>query len=156
MCLHGGITEVRAIDLNDIRDTWHKPSPAVRFWFTEFMQLSLALRHRNRHTVLCAFPRLALTQRFRAYSPLLSPHPTVCPSCDAPLPTRLPACPKCFHIERSRPGNKYDYYDLLETPKSPNPFVVNESRLKNNFRRVQRYVHPDVWATQGQVHHSTN
>ncbi|KAI9460577.1 hypothetical protein BJY52DRAFT_1118084 [Lactarius psammicola] len=118
------------------------------------MQLSLALRHQNRHAaVLCACPRLALTQRFRAYfssSPLLSSHPTTCPSCSAPLPTRLPACPKCFHIERSRPGNKYDYYDLLETPKSPNPFIVNESRLKNNFRRVQRYVHPDVWATQGQ------
>jgi molecular chaperone HscB len=62
----------------------------------------------------------------------------------------LPACPKCSHIELSRPGSKYDYYDLLETPKTPNPFVVNESRLKNNFRRVQRYVHPDVWATQGE------
>ncbi|KAH8988352.1 hypothetical protein EDB92DRAFT_2090061 [Lactarius akahatsu] len=111
------------------------------------MQLSLALRHRSRHA---AIPRLALTQRFRTYfpsPPLLSPHPTICPSCGAPLPTRLPACPKCFHIEHSRPG--YDYYDLLETPKSPNPFVVNESRLKNNFRRVQRYVHPDLWATQG-------
>ncbi|KAH8994364.1 hypothetical protein EDB86DRAFT_2829861 [Lactarius hatsudake] len=38
---------------------------------------------------------------------------------------------------------------MSQTPKSPNPFVVNESRLKNNFRRVQRYVHPDLWATQG-------
>jgi len=117
------------------------------------MQLSLALRHRNRHAVLCACPRLPLTQRFRAYfssSPFLSPRPTVCPSCGAPLPTRLLACPKCFHIEHSRPGNTYDYYDILETPKSPNPFVVNESRLKNNFRRVQRHVHPDVWAVQGE------
>jgi molecular chaperone HscB len=81
--------------------------------------------------------------------------PTVS-SCGAPLPTRLPACPKCSHIELSRPGSKYDYYDLLETPKTPNPFVVNESRLKNNFRRVQRYVHPDVWATQGEVRNATN
>ncbi|KAI9444784.1 hypothetical protein H4582DRAFT_846228 [Lactarius indigo] len=108
-----------------------------------FMQLSLALRYRHRH----AIPRLALTQRYFSSSPHLSSHPTTCPSCGAPLPTRLPACPKCFHIEHSRP--EYDYYDLLETPKSPNPFVVNESRLKNNFRRVQRYVHPDLWATQG-------
>ncbi|KAH9049334.1 hypothetical protein EDB84DRAFT_1261061, partial [Lactarius hengduanensis] len=77
-----------------------------------------------------------------------------CPSCGAPLPTRLPACPKCFHIEHSRPG--YDYYDLLETPKSPNPFIVNESRLKNNFRRVQRCVHPDLWATQGKIRNTTN
>jgi molecular chaperone HscB len=117
------------------------------------MQLSLALRLRNRHLI-----PLARTQRFRAHyssSPLSSPHLTNCTSCGAPLPTRLPACPNCFHIELS-PENKYDYYDLLETPKSPNPFVVNESRLKNNFRRVQRYVHPDVWAAQGEVHNTTN
>jgi molecular chaperone HscB len=64
----------------------------------------------------------------------------------------LPACPKCFHIER--PINKYDYYELLETPKTPNPFVINEGQLKNNFRRMQRYVHPDLWASQGQVRHA--
>ncbi|KAI9512583.1 Co-chaperone Hsc20, partial [Russula earlei] len=72
----------------------------------------------------------------------------VCPSCGALLPTPLPACPKCFHIER--PINKYDYYELLDTPKHPNPFVINENQLKNNFRRMQRYIHPDLWASQGQ------
>ncbi|KAH9954424.1 hypothetical protein BC827DRAFT_1096818, partial [Russula dissimulans] len=71
-----------------------------------------------------------------------------CTSCGASLPTRLPACPKCFHIER--PLHKYDYYELLETPKRPNPFVINESQLKNNFRRLQRYVHPDLWTSQGE------
>ena len=85
----------------------------------------------------------------RLYSSLPSP---VCTSCTAPLPTRLPACPKCFHIER--PINKYDYYELLETPKSPNPFVINEGQLKNNFRRMQRYVHPDLWASQGVVRYT--
>ncbi|KAH9044491.1 hypothetical protein EDB85DRAFT_2191405, partial [Lactarius pseudohatsudake] len=37
-----------------------------------------------------------------------------------------------------------------------NPFIVNESRLKNNFRRVQRCVHPDLWATQGKARNTTN
>ncbi|KAI0296206.1 hypothetical protein BC826DRAFT_1005881 [Russula brevipes] len=67
----------------------------------------------------------------RLYSSLPSP---VCPSCGAPLPTRLPACPKCFHIERP-----VDH---------PNPFIINESQLKNNFRRMQRYVHPDLWTSR--------
>ena len=85
----------------------------------------------------------------RLYSSSPSP---LCASCAAPLPTRLPACPKCFQIER--PIKKYDYYELLETPKSPNPFVINEGQLKNNFRRIQRYVHPDLWASQGEVRHA--
>ena len=119
----------------------------------KLMPLLLALR---RHLVLSACPKLTPFRAFLSSSPLSSPHPTNCPSCSAPLPTRLPACPKCFHIELSRPGGKYDYYDLLETPKTPNPFVINESQLKNNFRRVQRYVHPDVWTTQGEVHNATN
>ena len=85
----------------------------------------------------------------RLYSSLPSP---LCTSCATPLPTRLPACPKCFHIER--PINKYDYYEILETPKSPNPFVINEGQLKNNFRRMQRYVHPDLWTSQGEVCHT--
>jgi molecular chaperone HscB len=91
--------------------------------------------------------RLILTRRptTRSYSS----SSLVCSSCRAPLPTRLPACPNCFHIER--PVNKYDYYELLETPKSPNPFIINENRLKDNFRRMQRYVHPDLWAAQGEV-----
>ena len=99
----------------------------------------------------------------RLYRPLLqrasirlyssSPSPShLCAFCAAPLPTRLPACPKCFQIER--PIKTYDYYELLETPKSPNPFVINEGQLKNNFRRIQRYVHPDIWASQGEVCHA--
>ena len=146
--MHGGIAGVAAFDLNDIRA---QPGGPVLI-NSNFMQLSFAPRHRN----LC--PSLARALRFRAHyssSPLLSQHPTICPSCRAPLPTRLLACPKCFHIEHSHPGKNYDYYDLLETPKCPNPFIVNESRLKNNFRRVQRYVHPDVWAKQGEVHNTT-
>ncbi len=121
------------------------------------MPLSLALQHQR--ALFRAYPRLTLAHRFRPYfpsSPLSSPYPTICPSCAAPLPIRLLACPKCSHIERPPPGDKYDYYDLLEAPKSPNPFVVNERRLKNNFRRVQRYVHPDLWATQGEVHNSAH
>jgi molecular chaperone HscB len=47
-----------------------------------------------------------------------------------------------------------DYYELLETPKSPNPFIINESQLKNTFRRMQRYIHPDLWASQGEVRYT--
>ena len=106
------------------------------------------------HPLLGAFRRLIPTQRItncsiRLYSSLPS---TVCTSCGAPLPTRLPACPTCSHIER--PIHKLDYYELLETPKSPNPFIVNESQLKNSFRRMQRYVHPDLWASQGEVRYT--
>src|SRR5580692_13162767 len=93
-----------------------------------------ALRH-HQHALLSAHRRLVSAQRVTKLSARVhssSPLPSaVCTSCAAPLPTRLPACPKCFHIER--PVNKYDYYELLETPKSPNPFDINESQLKNNF-----------------------
>ena len=114
------------------------------------MQFTLG-HHHQAFLGVGAFRRLIPTQRItnrsiRLYSSLPS---TVCTSCGAPLPTRLPACPKCSHIER--PIHKFDYYELLETPKSPNPFIINESQLKNSFRRMQRYVHPDLWASQGEV-----
>jgi molecular chaperone HscB len=104
--------------------------------------------------LLGAYRRLVSTQRIiipsiRTYS---SSNPTVCTSCGAPLPTRLPACQKCSHIER--PTNKLDYYELLETPKSPNPFIIDESQLKDSFRRMQRYVHPDLWTSQGEVRYT--
>ncbi|KAI0308200.1 hypothetical protein B0F90DRAFT_1680936 [Multifurca ochricompacta] len=102
--------------------------------------------HRHNLRVLVRRPCRPSTRPFSSSSPT-----PVCPSCAAPLPTTLPACPKCFHIERPTQNKKYDYYELLETPKSPNPFIVDESRLKNNFRRMQRYVHPDLWASQGEV-----
>ena len=94
-------------------------------------------------------PFLLQRAPIRLYSSSPSP---LCASCATPLPTRLPACPKCFQIER--PIKTYDYYELLETPKTPNPFVINEGQLKNNFRRIQRYVHPDLWAFQGEVRHA--
>lgn len=115
------------------------------------MQSSLG---RHQYGLLGAYRTLVSTQRIphspiRAYS---SSHPAACTSCGAPLPTRLPACPKCSHIER--PANKLDYYELLEMPKSPNPFIINESQLKNTFRRMQRYIHPDLWASQGKVRYT--
>ncbi len=120
----------------------------------DVMQFSLGHHRHGLLGALGAHRRLVSTQRttnrsIRLYSS--SPDPA-CTSCGAPLPTRLPACPKCSHIER--PINKFDYYELLETPKSPNPFIINEGQLKNSFRRVQRYVHPDLWASQGEVRHN--
>ncbi|KAI0322333.1 hypothetical protein OF83DRAFT_1094751 [Amylostereum chailletii] len=75
--------------------------------------------------------------------------PAVCPSCNSQLPTRLPACPKCFHIQRIH--DDHDYYDILDIPFTPNPFLVDASRLKQHFRNVQRYVHPDIWTPHGEV-----
>ncbi|KAI0275063.1 hypothetical protein BC834DRAFT_28123 [Gloeopeniophorella convolvens] len=116
------------------------------------MQSSLARVVLRAHRPLLATSRTTLVPGAtyipsRLYSASLSP-PTTCPSCGAPLPTRLPACPKCFHIER--PGNKYDFYELLNAPKSPNPFIVDEGQLKDSFRHAQRFVHPDLWATHGE------
>jgi hypothetical protein len=115
------------------------------------MQFALG---RHQYGLFGPYRRLVSTRRIlngpiRAYS--YSPS-AVCSSCGAPLPTPLPACPKCSHIER--PTNKFDYYELLETPKSPNPFIINESQLKNTFRRVQRLVHPDLWTSQGEVRYA--
>ncbi|KAI0068190.1 hypothetical protein BV25DRAFT_1782010, partial [Artomyces pyxidatus] len=73
---------------------------------------------------------------------------SVCPSCGSPLPTPLPACPKCFHIERM--PNEQDFYQILDTPTAPNPFIVDPASLKNSFRNIQRYIHPDVWTPQGE------
>ncbi|KAI0047835.1 Co-chaperone Hsc20 [Auriscalpium vulgare] len=74
--------------------------------------------------------------------------PTVCPSCHSPLPTPLPACPKCFHIEGL--VTEHDFYRILDTPSTPNPFKVDPVRLKNSFRNIQRYIHPDIWTPHGE------
>ncbi|KAA1471477.1 hypothetical protein DENSPDRAFT_819743 [Dentipellis sp. KUC8613] len=74
--------------------------------------------------------------------------PSVCPVCHTPLPTRLPACPKCFHI--SPIDSSHNFYEILNVPSRPNPFVLNLPSLKASFRQAQRSVHPDVWAVHGQ------
>lgn len=77
----------------------------------------------------------------------------LCPSCSKPLATPLPACTSCWHIE-TRPiatGSKYNLYELLNVPSQPNPFLIDEKQLKNNFRNAQSTCHPDTWASRGEV-----
>ncbi|KZV77640.1 Co-chaperone Hsc20 [Peniophora sp. CONT] len=83
----------------------------------------------------------------RLYSAKSIVLPTECPSCGTPLPTRLPACPKCRFIQRI--PDDYDYYDLLRTNKYENPFQLNKGNLRRSFLDLQRHIHPDVWAPHG-------
>ncbi|EKM61045.1 uncharacterized protein PHACADRAFT_51528, partial [Phanerochaete carnosa HHB-10118-sp] len=70
-----------------------------------------------------------------------------CPSCSAPLPTSLPACPKCFFI--SRPSKSTTYFDIMGLSHSPNRFDVDPMDLKHRFRELQRNIHPDKWSAKG-------
>ncbi|KII94374.1 hypothetical protein PLICRDRAFT_36637, partial [Plicaturopsis crispa FD-325 SS-3] len=72
--------------------------------------------------------------------------PPRCPQCDAPLPSPLPACPKCAFIAVPRTAT---YHSLFDLPYEPNPFVVDAARLKAQFHVAQRVCHPDVWAGKG-------
>ncbi|VDB84485.1 unnamed protein product [Peniophora sp. CBMAI 1063] len=101
---------------------------------------SAALRA-ARHTTMLP------TRSARSYATRPIVLPTTCPSCGTPLPTRLPACPKCRYIQRI--PDDYDYYDLLRTEKSANPFQLDRGKLRRNFLELQRYIHPDVWSPYG-------
>lgn len=96
---------------------------------------------------------LRTTRAMRLYSHKTTILPANCPSCGTPLPTRLPACPKCRFIQRI--PDDYDYYDLLRTEKSENPFQLDKAKLRRSFLDVQRYIHPDVWSPHGEVCQST-
>ncbi|GJE86120.1 co-chaperone Hsc20 [Phanerochaete sordida] len=73
--------------------------------------------------------------------------PSQCPKCSAPLPTTLPACPKCFFI--SRPSKSTTYFDIMGLSDSPNRFNVDPVDLKHRFRELQRVIHPDKWSGKG-------
>lgn len=87
----------------------------------------------------------------RAYSIKPNPRKSACISCGNPLPTPLPACPKCFHIESKFPD--VSYYEILglDTDPNSNPFLIDAKELQQKFRQVQRFIHPDVWASRGEV-----
>jgi hypothetical protein len=86
-----------------------------------------------------------LARRFLSHSAL----PSRCPSCSVPLPTQLPACPKCAFI--SGVPSAVSFYDLFRLPYDPNPFLVDVPTLRNRFRQAQAVCHPDSWATKGSV-----
>ncbi|ESK86656.1 hypothetical protein Moror_9717 [Moniliophthora roreri MCA 2997] len=71
----------------------------------------------------------------------------LCPNCSQPLPTALPACTKCWSI--SQISSQSRHHDLFQLPYNPNPFIVDESFLKRQFRQSQAICHPDTWVSKG-------
>lgn len=72
-----------------------------------------------------------------------------CPSCSTPLPSFLPACPKCSNIFALAPQTTH--HDIFGLPYDPNPFNVDVVMLKRRFREAQAVCHPDSWASKGSV-----
>ncbi|QRW19013.1 iron-sulfur cluster co-chaperone protein HscB, mitochondrial [Rhizoctonia solani] len=77
---------------------------------------------------------------YRLYSAL----PTTCPSCNRPLPTRLPICPACSHIAPL--PSSTNYYSLFDLPE--NTYKVDTKDLRNRFLKTQRLTHPDAWSAK--------
>ncbi|KAI0094895.1 Co-chaperone Hsc20 [Irpex rosettiformis] len=75
-----------------------------------------------------------------------NPSAKSCPSCGAPLPTNLPACPSCFEIQPL--PQDASLYEIMEIPEDVR-FDVDEDLLKRNFRQIQRVIHPDKWSSKG-------
>ncbi|KAF4605219.1 hypothetical protein EYR40_004002 [Pleurotus pulmonarius] len=74
--------------------------------------------------------------------------PRKCPSCHQPLATSIPACTNCWFIA-GLPSD-ISYHELLGLPEDTNPFSVDTTALKSNFRRAQQICHPDSWASKGE------
>ena len=72
-----------------------------------------------------------------------------CPKCHSPLPTPLPACPKCSYISRM-PSN-IRYHEMFDLPFVDNPFKVDDRQLTLRFRKLQQTIHPDAWSAKGKV-----
>ncbi|CAE6457938.1 unnamed protein product [Rhizoctonia solani] len=77
---------------------------------------------------------------YRLYSAL----PTTCPSCNRPLPTRLPICPACSHIAPL--PSSTNYYSLFDLPE--NTYKLDTKDLRNRFLKTQRLTHPDAWSAK--------
>jgi hypothetical protein len=72
-----------------------------------------------------------------------------CPSCSRPLPSPVPACTNCWNIFSLPPD--ISHHELLGLSYEPNPFSVDLSALKHQFRQAQAVCHPDAWASKGAV-----
>ncbi|TFK57088.1 Co-chaperone Hsc20 [Heliocybe sulcata] len=93
---------------------------------------------------LCSAQRTLSLCLYRGFVSAYSP--SKCPQCSAPLPTPLPACPKCQYIERV-PSNA-PYHELLGVETGFNPFAVDTRDLKRHFLQAQKVCHPDTWSRQ--------
>ncbi|KAL0951182.1 hypothetical protein HGRIS_007913 [Hohenbuehelia grisea] len=80
------------------------------------------------------------------FSSKLAGH-SLCPSCSQPLPTRLPACTKCWTI--SPVPSTTSYHELLGLDEGKNPFIIDTASLKAQFRKSQSVCHPDSWTSKG-------
>ncbi|KAF9270216.1 Co-chaperone Hsc20 [Marasmius fiardii PR-910] len=100
-------------------------------------------------------PRRVPIPRYCAQSFSLSKpsYSKICPNCSRPLPSALPACTKCWHINPIDPETRP--HAVLDIPYSPNPFEIDEGMLKRNFRQSQAACHPDAWSSKGPDKHST-
>lgn len=133
----------------------HRSKPVfqtvLRQRYTLSPWLGSHLPHRSHLSLNHPQPSRTSPLALRAYSTGSKPRNSACTSCGAPLPTPLPACPKCFHIDTIPPNPSY--YELLGLDTDPelNPFIIDAKDLQRKFRNVQRYIHPDVWASQGEV-----
>lgn len=121
------------------------------FKFVLFCQLfscmftfNLALRPTRFSAYSTRTSRALLSSR-RFYST----SPAACPSCSTPLPTALPTCPKCSHIEPLPASTSY--HDIFGLQANPNPFIVDTKELKSRFLQAQRVCHPDAWSRKGEV-----
>ncbi|KAF9785852.1 hypothetical protein BJ322DRAFT_1056612 [Thelephora terrestris] len=106
------------------------------------------------HQLLTPLRRAALrsSAHRRLLSTTVATGPSQCPECHSPLPTPLPACPKCSFISRT-PSN-IRYHEMFDLPPNDNPFTINDKQLTRQFRKLQQTVHPDVWSAKGEAESS--
>lgn len=107
----------------------------------------------SRSLVLRALPAISRCPNpalvFKRYeSSDAKPSAKTCPSCSAPLPTNLPACPSCFTIQPL--PQETSFYEILQIPEDVR-FDIDDDLLKRNFRQIQRVIHPDKWSSKGPV-----
>ena len=76
----------------------------------------------------------------------------VCPSCSSPLPTPLPTCPKCSHIEPL--PSTTTLFDVFGLHGAERTFSLDSKDLKTRFLKAQRVCHPDAWSGKGEVSYS--
>ena len=103
------------------------------------------------HRLLMLLRRAALqsTTHRRLSSTVSATKRGQCPKCHSPLPTPLPACPKCSYI--SRVPSNIRYHEMFDLPPNNNPFRVDDKQLTRRFRKLQQTIHPDAWSAKGKV-----
>lgn len=107
---------------------------------------STSTRIPTRLRALVSSPHIS---RRKHHSDFPSRTQTHCSSCSSPLPTPLPICPKCKHIEPISPD--MGYHEMLGFDYEPNPFDIDTGALRHRFRKAITVAHPDRWAGSNEV-----